>query len=310
MKTDRGVTVLSEKEQKPKTPIEHLFYDGLIENSFPFNWLIYYKFKNRGYKDKDSFNAALLLGYYVSWQSTYTKNRKLQKGGYSYRSREYIKYDIGFNRDAYKRARDILEQEKLISVKPMPGQSVYYKIKVNDTLKYLHRAKKEYATRIKNNVIPGHKTTTSNDLEITIDSNKKGKGLEPNNQVKAITFNDYKNLYIPDTDDPCEEEYYNNAIAAIEYFINKHEKKFPPSKHPGTWTKTLKPGTWENQIDTLFSIYDEGYDRHLDGLDIESIKEFMDIYFNKDTYRNCDYSIVHFNDPKIKEILYYEWQRG
>jgi len=193
----------------------------------------------------------------------------------------------------------------------MPGQAVYYKIKENNVFKYLDQAKKLDRTKPKNEMIPGRKTTTSNGLEVTIESNKEGKWLEPNNQVKAIAFNDYKNLYMPkEYNDPYEEKINNDAITAIEYFITKHEKKFPPSKHPGTWQKKLKPGTWQDVIDTLFTVDDEGYDRCLADLELDQVIEFMDIYFNKNSYDKCDYSIAHFNNPKIKEVLFYEWQRS
>jgi len=303
------VTIVADEKKKPKTRIEHLFYDGLIQNSFPFNWVLYYELKNRGHKDRDSFNSTLLLGYYVSWQSTYTVKGKLEKGGYSYRSRGYIQYDIGLGDDAQKKARDILENEGLLAVKPMPGQAVYYKVNVNDVFKYLEVAKKHYRGQRKKDVIPGEKEATSNDLEINDLNEEKGKGLTHNNHVRAITFNDYKNLYIPETDDPCEAEFYNQAITAIEYFIKKHKQKFPPSKNPATWTKKLKPATWEHQINKMFLIYDEEYERDLeDGMTLDMAIELIDVYFQKDGYYDgCDYSIVHFNDDKVKKILYYDY---
>jgi hypothetical protein len=199
----------------------------------------------------------------------------------------------------------------LIQVKPMPGQAVYYKIKENNVFKYLDQAKKLDRTKPKNEMIPGRKTTTSNGLEVTIESNEEGKGLEPNKQVRAISFDDYKNLYMPkEFDDPYQQKICNDAITAIEYFITKHEKKFPPSNHPEAWPKKLKPGTWQDVIDTLFAVDEESYNRCLLELEVNEVIEFMDIYFDKNSYDKCDYSIVHFNNPKIKEILYYDWQRS
>ena len=85
---------MTSEKKKALTPIESLFQEYVVPFSYPVNWKLFDQFKLKKYPAKESYEATVYFGYLASWQSFYTKKRKLQKGGYFFRSVDDVTDDI------------------------------------------------------------------------------------------------------------------------------------------------------------------------------------------------------------------------
>jgi hypothetical protein len=298
-----------EREKEPMTPIEHLYFDYIVPYSFPFNYVLFNHLQSKGRSHKDSMEATMYFGYLASWQKFYTVTRRLEKGGYFYRSREAIRNDTGLIRDAQKRARDILEAEGLIEVKPVTGQSNRLKIKVNPTSKYMNRAVIDYKTRHINTTRPDRITDTNYDLEFKGVVNEQGKCVDTKEQVSsvAIVFESYKQTellsYATYTEKLTEESRdINEVINLIDYFILKHERAV--GDIPGRWNRKLQASNWDRVFWDMMYCYDNTDE--LIFLEPSDVRNMIDHYFTKTYQQGCDYSIMHFNNDEIKKILFYD----
>jgi len=315
------IVVMTSEKKKALTPIESLFQEYVVPFSYPVNWKLFDQFKLKKYPAKESYEATVYFGYLASWQSFYTKKRKLQKGGYFFRSVDDVTDDIYLSQRAQLRAKKILEDQGLITTKTRPGQASLVKVNVNKSAKYLNRAQIEYATKHKRGDKPGSKRDTNNGLELNGNSNKEGKGVETEKQVSTITFNDYKNTNLKPyktytrNDDDDEKYDMGELINCIEYFLLKHEQTF--NNRPGKWTKVLQLDTWEVVFYKMMFVSDtEGRLYDVNGkraemsaelkLSADDVRTMIDYYFSKEYQKGCDYSIVHFNNHEIKRTLYYE----
>ena len=305
---------LDEKQRKPKTPIEALFNEYIVPFSYPVNWKLYDQFKLKGYNHRDSLEAVLLFGYMASWQSFYTSKKKLHKGGYFFRARSDIEKDIGLRNRALIRAKTVLESEGLIGEKIRPGQASLFKINIKPAAKYLNRSQKDYATKHKRGNKPSTKCETSNGLELNGHSNEEGKGGETENQVSTLTFDDFKKTHLDKYKTytcPVDEKSKDitGPINCIEYFLLQHEKHI--GTKPGSWAKVLKADTWDKVFFNMMCCYEmlsyaEKDEGSLIALDTDEVRTMIDHYFTKQYKKTCDYSIVHFNDPEVKKVLYYD----
>lgn len=279
-------------KQETITPIQYL-YDRTVAGSVPFNWKLFQSFIDKGYKAKRSQEAVLLLGHLVSWQSILTKSNKLRKG-YFYRARHHINSDTGLTKQSQQKVEELLQSEGLIKVKPYSGQANYYQVDIDETLKILDQAQKEYTTRTKSGQEPGPEVATNN-INNNIHNNDKGQGIA--SKMQPISFYEYQKRYKIDPN-------VRKEVNIIEYFLEKHAQVIGPGKH-----KDLKPVTWSEQLDTISSVeLDNG--KFDDALESDDLKDMINHYFSKANdgkyQSNCDFSIVHFNNPGIKKVNFYE----
>jgi len=282
------VLVAKKKTDETISPMEYLF-NRTVAGSVPFNWKLYKLFIDIGYKAKRSQEAVLFLGYLVSWQSILAVNNKLRKG-YFYRAQADVTRDIGLTKQSQQKAMELLREEEIIKIKEQPGQANHFQVNIDATLKILDLAQKEYTTRAESGQEPGPEVTTIN-INKNIYNNEKGQGIA--SKMQPISFYEYLKRY---KIEPEEQE----AVKIIEYFLRCHAQVIGPGKH-----KNLKPETWSEQLWTLRS-----GDGVLDNLEYEHLEVMIDHYFKKaraGKYQtNCDFSIVHFNNPGIKEVNFYE----
>ena len=298
---------MTSEKKKALTPIESLFQEYVVPFSYPVNWKLFDQFKLKKYPAKESYEATVYFGYLASWQSFYTKKRKLQKGDYFFRSVDNVSDDIYLSQRAQIRAKKILEDQGLITTKTRPGQASLVKVNVNKAAKYLNRAQIEYATKHKRGDKPGSKRDTNNGLELNGNSNKEGKWVETEKQVSTITFNDYKKTHLEGYATyrdmfSDEKREVNEVINCIEYFLLNYIEVF--GERPGKWARVLQANTWEQVFYKMMSV--NGYEDDRVELSADEVRTMIDHYFNKTYQKSCDYSIVHFNDDEIKKVLYYE----
>lgn len=304
------IIVAKKKNDEQLTPMQYLF-NQTVGGSVPFNWKLYRALVDRGYRGKRAQEAVLLFGYLVSWQSLFTGINRLRKG-FFFRSQGDITRDTGLTKQAQQKVIELLEGEGLISMKRYPGQSNRFKVNIDAALKYLDRAQKLYTTRTENDQEPGPEVPTNNIKKHY--SNDQGKGGEelrvalPITTMQPISFFEFKKEYIDqgyfqsDVNNEIELSHNKKVTALMEYFLEKHANTVGPGKH-----KKLKAATWIDQFYKMMIIDDED---HITDLENYHVDDMIDHYFKKaqeGKYKAvCDYSIVHFNHPRIKEVNFYE----
>lgn len=121
----------------------------------------------------------------------------------------------------------------------------------------------------------------TNNSSIGIGSKNRSMSLKEFNKVSHI-----------------EREVDKEYLAAMNYFIEVHARVFGPGKHP-----KLKQDIWQKQLEELPVVNTE---YEVDTVCGDDLCKMIDRYFKKKYQQNCNYSICHFNDPKIKKNVYYE----
>lgn len=86
------------------------------------------------------------------------------------------------------------------------------------------------------------------------------------------------------------------AKKAINYFLEKYKKIFLKPHH------ALRPETWQWLLDTILYADDE---HHQNELCSDDLQNMIDKYFTIQ-FADCDYSIVHFNQERVKANRFYE----
>lgn len=109
------------------------------------------------------------------------------------------------------------------------------------------------------------------------------------NAGKAMSFAEYSKTIRVDESTNAAIEYYISA-----YRIHRNED------HP-----KLKEHQWQGVIRRVFRCYDEKTGERFD-LSPDEVKRMMDRYFTTDFQQGCNYSIIHFNNDRIKIRRMYE----
>ena len=122
--------------------------------------------------------------------------------------------------------------------------------------------------------------------EITTDTKDKGQNKDLPDMY--ISFFEYLK-----TQDHVDKEKSN----IINYFLATYNEHFDKPH------RELRKEQWDQVVNSLFEVVDQ-YERTID-IDYQQIKAMIEVYFQTD-YKNCDYSLLHFNDERVKEILYYK----
>ncbi len=116
----------------------------------------------------------------------------------------------------------------------------------------------------------------------------KAQGIPAGNSL-TFSFHEYAAEY------HVEEE----AGVVLRYFMAAYKETF------GKDHMKLKPVTWQEVADTLFSVYDEYFNRTLE-IYPEDLENMIDHYFLKQYQDGCNYCVTHFNSPRVKKINYFE----
>lgn len=108
----------------------------------------------------------------------------------------------------------------------------------------------------------------------------------------AISFDEYKNQYQKDKDP--------DAIQAVELFIDYRKSVY--GEH-----KPMSVQSWDEAVDKALVFYIMHDDEYQGGSEeIDLFRAMVELYFQKKYADGCDYSIAHFNSPRLKAILAHE----
>jgi hypothetical protein len=112
--------------------------------------------------------------------------------------------------------------------------------------------------------------------------------------------------YYPATGKPLSFKQYleknsvdDRSIDVIEYFLETYRWQ-RKTEH----TKLKKP-QWDYVIEKLFTCYDSNTGKYYD-LDQDQVRDMIDQYFQTTFKQDCNYSLIHFNDDKIKINRFFE----
>lgn len=139
----------------------------------------------------------------------------------------------------------------------------------------------------------GNKVTSlgehkGNCTKYTLTKNKnQGKGILANSSLTP-SFTDFlKKFSLTD----------KSTVKGMKLFLGEFKK------HRGINHPDLKPEQWQEATDNIFYI---GGDTGFDAVDLEDLKILVQKYFEKRYKAGCNYSVLHFNSGRVKELLLYE----
>lgn len=135
-----------------------------------------------------------------------------------------------------------------------------------------------------------HATPTIDPEPSNPNPKEKNKGHKPENVYDLpLSFLQYIERNKPEN---------LEAVKAIAYFLDRYQQNIK-DEHP-----YLKPGQWEGVVESVLSLWKEyGAD---EDLEFEEIKILVDKYFETKFQDGCNYSILHFNSGRVKELRFYE----
>lgn len=130
-----------------------------------------------------------------------------------------------------------------------------------------------------------------------IKGEEKDKGLASKRRSRTVvlSFEAYKRRFKP---------VHHEAMEAVEYFL-KIRKAFA-AKNSLRDHLPLHPEQWEAIVETILIVGDDDTRGADTDIDLQDCKAMIDRYFETKFRSGCDYSIVHFNNIKVKANRFFE----